>query len=148
MALQSRRAVVVWNGNLRDGNGTVDGGSGAFHNLPLTFAARTENADGKTSPEELLAAAHAICYAMSLSSTLTKGGWPPTQLVVNAMCSLDRKPEGGLKITSMELDVRGRVPNLAADGFESMAIEAEKNCPVSNALRNNVEIRVNAHLES
>ncbi len=147
MALQERHAVVVWNGTLRDGSGTVDASSGALHGLPVTFSARTENADGKTSPEELLAAAHAICYAMSCSSTLTKAGWPPTQLVVNATCSLDRKPEGGLKITRMELDVRGHVPDITADGFQSLVIEAEKNCPVSQALRNNVEIRVTAHLD-
>ena len=147
MALQARRATVVWNGTLRDGNGAVDAGSGAVHGLPVTFAARTENAEGKTSPEELLAAAHAICYAMSCSSTLTKAGKPPTQLVVNAVCSLDRKPEGGLKISRMDLDVGGRVPDITPEGFQSLAIEAEKNCPVSVALRNNVEIRLSAHLD-
>ncbi len=147
MALQERRAVVVWNGTLRDGTGTVEGGTGAFHGLPVTFAARTENAEGKTSPEELLAAAHALCYVMSCSSTLTKAGWPPTQLVVNAVCSLDRKPEGGLKISRMELEVRGRVPDITPDEFDSLAIEAEKNCPVSAALRNNVEIRLSPHLD-
>ncbi len=148
MALQERHAVVVWNATLREGNGTVNVGSEAFHDLPVTFSARTEDAGGKTSPEELLAAAHAICYAMSVSNTLTKAGWPPTNLVVNATCSLDRKPEGGLVISRMDLDVRGRVPDLTADGFQSLAIEAEKNCPVSVALRNNVEIRVTTHLNT
>jgi osmotically inducible protein OsmC len=147
MALQERRAVVEWNGDLRQGSGTATAGSGAFK-LPVTFSARTENPDGKTSPEELLAAAHAVCYAMAFSNKLTQGGHPPSQLVITATCSLDRKPAGGLIITSMQLDVRGRVPSMKRDGFAAMAIEAEKECPVSNALRNNVAIRVNAQLEA
>ncbi len=147
MALQERRAVVEWNGNLRQGSGVVTAGSGAFK-LPVTFSARTENSDGKTSPEELIAAAHALCYAMAFSNKLTQAGHPPSRLVVTATCSLDRKPAGGLAITNMQLDVRGRVPDMKSDGFEAMAIEAEKECPVSNALRNNVANRVNAQLEA
>ncbi len=148
MALQERRAVVVWNGNLREGNGILTAGTGAFKNLPVTFSARTENPDSQTSPEELLAAAHAVCFTMAFSNKLTGAGFPPAQLTVNAICSLDRKPAGGLAITSMEIDVRGRVPNLKSDSFQALAIEAERVCPVSNALRNNVAIRVQAHLET
>lgn len=147
MALQERRAVVEWNGNLREGSGVVTAGSGAFK-LPVTFSARIENPEGKTSPEELLAAAHAICYAMAFSNKLMQEGHPPSRLVVSATCSLDRKPAGGLAITSMQIDVRGRVPDMKRDGFEALAIEAEKECPVSNALRNNVAIRVHAQLEA
>ncbi|MBI4788621.1 MAG: OsmC family peroxiredoxin [Chloroflexi bacterium] len=145
MALQQRQAQVVWMGDLK-GNGTISVGSGALGELPVTFAARTEKADGKTSPEELIAAAHATCYAMAFSNTLAKAGAPPERLDIKATCSLDRKPEGGLKITSMELQVVGRVPGLDQPRFEELAREGEKGCPVSNALRNNVEIRLNARL--
>lgn len=145
MALQERRAVVEWNGNLQEGSGVVTAGSGAFQ-LPVTFSARTESPEGKTSPEELIAAAHAICYAMVLSGKLTQAGHPSSRLVVSATCSLDRKPAGGLVITSMQIDVQGNIPDMKRDGFEAMAIEAEKECPVSNALRNNVAIRVHAQL--
>ena len=146
MPLQQRQAQVVWNGDLK-GNGTITVGSGALGELPVTFSARTENADGKTSPEELIAAAHATCFAMVLSNMLAKAGTPPERLDVQATCSLDRKPEGGLKITSMQLDVTGRVPGLDQAKFEELAQEGEKGCPVSNALRNNVDIKLNAHLD-
>ena len=146
MPLQQRQAQVVWNGDVK-GNGTITVGSGALGELPVSFSARTENADGKTSPEELIAAAHATCFAMVLSNMLAKAGTPPERLDVQATCSLDRKPEGGLIITSMQLDVTGRVPGLDQTRFEELAREGEKGCPVSNALRNNVDIKLNAHLD-
>ena len=80
MPLAQRRAEVVWNGNLTQGSGVVTSGSGALQSLPVTFASRTENPDGKTSPEELIAAAHAICYAMVVANTLNRAGTPPEQL--------------------------------------------------------------------
>lgn len=138
-----RRAEVIWQGNLTQGNGRLNVGSGAFGELPITWAARTEKPDGKTSPEELIAAAHAGCYAMALSSTLNKDGTPPEQLVINAACTLDQG-----KITTMQLDVRGRVPGLDEAAFQEAARKAEQSCPVSNALRNNVQIQLNARLET
>ncbi len=147
MALQERHAVVEWSGNLREGKGKVGVGSGALRDLPVTFSARESIPTGMTSPEELMAAANAICFAMAFSSTLTKAGNPPERLVVTATCALDRKPEGGLKITSMTLDVRGRVPGIADDKFRALATEAGNGCPVSSALKNNVEMRVNSTLE-
>jgi len=146
MPVAQRRAQVVWEGNLVGGGGTLRVGSEAFGPLPITWAARTERPDGKTSPEELIAAAHAGCYAMALSHTLTQRGTPPSQLEVSAVCSLDRV-EGRLKITTMALEVRGRVPGLSQSEFEDAARQAEQGCPVSNALRNNVDIRVRATLE-
>jgi osmotically inducible protein OsmC len=147
MPLAQRSAQVVWNGNLTQGNGTITAGSsGAFKDLPVTFASRTESPEGKTSPEELLASAHAICYAMVIANTLNKAGTPPQQLTVNAVCSLDRV-EGGLKITAMDLDIRGNVPGIEQATFARTAREGEQACPVSNALRGNVAIRVNATLE-
>jgi osmotically inducible protein OsmC len=138
-----RRAEVIWQGNLTQGNGRLNVGSGAFGELPITWAARTEQPDGKTSPEELIAAAHAGCYAMALSATLNRAGTPPEQLVINAACTLDQG-----KITIMKLDVRGRVPGVDEAAFQEAAQKAEQSCPVSNALRNNVQIHVNARLES
>jgi osmotically inducible protein OsmC len=145
MAVAERRAEVVWEGNLTQGNGKVTVGSGALGEQPVTWAARTERSDGKTSPEELIAAAHAACYAMAFSNTLNTAGTPPQRLTVRAVCSLDRV-EGKMKITTMDLEVVGVVPGLDQAGFDQAAKQAEQGCPVSNALRNNVEIRVTAKL--
>lgn len=142
-----RRAEVVWNGNLAQGHGTITSGSGALKGMPITWAARIERPDGKTSPEELIAAAHAGCYAMALSHTLTQGRTPPTWLDVTAACTLDQAG-GGFKITIMNLEVRGNVAGLDASGFEQAAKKAEQSCPVSNALRNNVQITLKTRLES
>jgi osmotically inducible protein OsmC len=121
-------------------------GSGALRELPIAWASRTESSDGKTSPEELIAAAHAGCYAMAFSHTLSQGGTPPDRLSVNAVCTFEKVGDG-FKITTMDLDVQGKVPGLDQAGFEEAARKAEQGCPVSNALRNNVEIRLKAHLE-
>jgi osmotically inducible protein OsmC len=143
MPMMQRRADVTWKGNLQ-GEGTMRVGSGAFPEQTVTFSARTEKQEG-TTPEELIAAAHATCYAMAFSNTLNGAGSPPEQLDVSAVCSLDRV-EGALKITTMELSVVGRVPALDAAKFEELARTAETRCPVSNALRNNVDIRLRASL--
>ncbi len=136
-----RQAEVIWQGNLTQGSGRLKVGSGAFGEQSITWAARAERPDGKTSPEELIAAAHAGCYAMALSNTLNKEGTPPEQLIVNAICTLDQG-----KITTMRLDVQGKVPGLDAAAFQQIAQRAEQSCPVSNALRNNVQIQLNARL--
>lgn len=141
--LAERRAEVVWQGNLLQGNGILSVGSGVLQGQQVTWASRTERPNGKTSPEELIAAAHAACYAMALSHTLAQQGHQPERLTVSAVCTLDQPP----KITTMELRVRGRVPGIDAATFQAAAMEAEKGCPVSNALRNNVDIRVTAELE-
>ena len=148
MLKAERRADVVWEGDLIHGRGTiVNVGSGALGALPVTWASRTERSDGKTSPEELMAAAHAACYAMAFSHTLAQAGTPAERLSVSATCTFEQV-EGGFKISTMDLAVRGKVPGLDEAGFEKVAQQAEQGCPVSNALRNNVQIRVNAHLES
>jgi lipoyl-dependent peroxiredoxin len=95
----------------------------------------------------LMAAAHAACYAMAFSHTLAQAGTPAERLSVSATCTFEQV-ESGFKISTMDLDVRGKVPGLDEAGFEKVAQQAEQGCPVSNALRNNVQIRVNAHLES
>ena len=148
MAQAERTAETVWNGDLMKGNGQLTmGSSGALRNSGVTWASRTESPDGKTSPEELLAAAHASCYAMALSATLARNGAPPERLHVTATASLDRKPEGGFQVTTMDLNVRGRVPGIDQARFEELARQGEQGCPISNAIRNNVQIRLNAQLE-
>lgn len=142
MATVERNARVVWEGDLK-GSGNVTGGSGALNELPVTFASRVESPDGKTSPEEMIAAAHATCYAMAFSNVLSEKGSDPERLTVSASCYLD---DGQLKITAVDLDVQGQVSGMDQSGFERAANEAEQACPVSNALRGNVEIRVNATL--
>lgn len=112
----------------------------------MTWAARTEQPGGKTSPEELIAAAHAGCYAMALSLTLAEAGNHPERLQVTANCTLE-EVAGKPRITQVNLEVRGKVPGLEAPAFERAARQAEQLCPVSNALRNNVAIQLHAHLE-
>jgi osmotically inducible protein OsmC len=145
MATAERRAHVVWKGNLFQGSGTFDlVSSEAVQGLPVTWASRTERPDGRTSPEELIAAAHASCFAMAFSNTLAEQGNEPEELNISAVCTFDADQ---LKVTSSVLDVRGKVPGLDAEGFQNAAEQGEQGCPVSNALRGNVDIQVNASLD-
>ncbi len=141
-----RRADVVWEGDLASGSGTVSASSsGAFHDLPVTWAARTENPDGKTSPEELVAAAHAACYSMAFSAGLGRAGHAPTKLDVSAEVTFDRV-DGGWRVKSSHLVVRGHVPGMDADAFRQAAEAAKDGCPISQALKGNVELSVDATL--
>jgi osmotically inducible protein OsmC len=106
-----------------------------------------ERPNGKTSPEELIAAAHAACYSMAFSNTLAQAGFPPKQLQVTAVCTLDDKPGGGVQITTMDLEVVGDVPGLTQQQFEELARKGEQGCPVSNALRNSLTINLQARLK-
>ena len=140
-----RTANVLWEKDLLKGAGNVTTGSGAFRQFPVTWASRTEDSGGKTSPEELLAAAHASCYAMALSATLGRKGSPPERLEVTAVCSFERVGDGW-KVTTSELTVKGKVPGMNAQTFAEWADAAEKACPISNAIRNNVAIKLTASL--
>jgi osmotically inducible protein OsmC len=145
MALISR-AAVVWEGDLMKGKGTVTAsGSGAFKSLPVSWASRTEAANGKTSPEELLASAHATCFAMAFSFGLANNKTPPSKLEVNCTVTFD-KIEAGWKVTRSALDVTGWVPGLDAAGFTAAANAAKDGCPISCALKGNVELSVTAKL--
>jgi osmotically inducible protein OsmC len=147
MARAERRAEVVWEGNLTAGSGRItSSGSGGVDNLGVTWRARTERQDGETSPEELIAAAHAACYAMAFSGVLNEAGTPPERLTVNATAAFEVS-EDGARVASVDLDVRGRVPGMDDAQFKRLADDADRGCPVSNALRGNVEIRVTAELE-
>ncbi len=147
MAVAERRATAVWNGNLTDGGGRVQLGSGALEEFPVTWASRTERSDGKTSPEELIAAAEAACFSMALSNDLAKQGNTPESVSVVANCTLDRI-DGKLKVTTMNLEVTGRVPGIDQQAFQGAAENTARNCPVSGALAGNVDIRVQATLET
>ena len=144
MATAERRAEVVWEGDLPRGGGRFTVGSGAMGEMPVTWASRTERSDGKTSPEELIAAAHGSCFAMALSGALAEGGTPPERLEITAVCTFD---VDNIKVSSVDLDIRGYVPDLDAEGFQNAVEQAEQGCPVSNALRGNVEMRVSASLK-
>ena len=142
------RASVVWEGDLAGGSGRVSVDSGTFSELPVTWAARTSRPDPNTSPEELIAAAHAACYAMALSHTLASAGSVPERLSVSAVCHFTPLDAGGFSVSAIDLDVHGRVPGLDQAGFELAAREGEEGCPVSNAVRGNVEIRLTATLDA
>jgi osmotically inducible protein OsmC len=146
MPIALREAQVVWEGPLARGTGTLTSGSGALEQLAVTWASRTERADGKTSPEELIAAAHASCFAMALALVLGENHTPPQRLAVSAACTLD-EVDGGPRITTSELTVRAQVPGLDRAGLEDNVGRAADLCPVSNALRGNVEISLQSELE-
>jgi osmotically inducible protein OsmC len=146
MVMIERTARVIWQGDLQTGGGQLAVDSEAFSQQAMTFAARSKGEPQHTSPEELIAAAHATCYAMAFSNTLKQdGGAAPERLEVTAVCALDRV-DGALKITTMDLNVRGQVAGIDASKFEQLARTADERCPVSNALRGNVEIRLQAQL--
>ena len=143
----TRTATVTWNGNLATGSGTVSAGSSAlFTDLPVSWAARTEAPSGQTSPEELLAAAHASCFSMQLSVGLDRAGTPPDHLHVSASVTFDKVGDAWT-VTSSQLDVVGVVPGIDAEAFEAAAQAAKDGCPVSRALAGNVELSVSAALE-
>lgn len=142
----ARRADVTWEGDLLTGGGVVTAGtSRAFNALPVTWASRTEGPQGKTSPEELIAAAHASCYAMALSFGLAGAGKPPKKLEVSATVTFD-KVEAGWRVISSALTVRGVVPGMDTTGFRKAAESAKDGCPVSQALKGNVKLSVEATL--
>ncbi|WP_046730163.1 OsmC family protein [Streptomyces humi] len=126
----TRTAHTVWEGSLTEGSGVITFDSSNIGEQPVTWAARSQEANGKTSPEELIAAAHSSCFSMALSHALTGAGTPPTKLVTNA----DVTFQPGTGITGIHLTVEGTVPGLDADGFTAAAEDAKKNCPVSQAL--------------
>src|SRR6266536_4704515 len=141
-----RRAEVTWNGSLMEGSGTIRSTtSGAIGEQAVTWASRAEDPAGRTSPEELIAAAHAACFSMALSNGLAQNGTPPERLEVRAVCTFDKVGDG-FAITTMELSVEGRVPGIDAAAFEEAAEQAKEGCPVSRALDGNVEITMQPRL--
>jgi len=144
----TRRADVTWEGDLMSGGGVVTASaSRAFSALPVSWASRTDTPRGQTSPEELVAAAHASCFAMALSFGLANAGKPPKKLEVSATVTFD-KVEAGWRVISSALTVRGVVPGMDTAGFRKAADAAKDGCPISQALRGNVKLSVEATLVS
>ena len=140
-----RKAEVTWQGDLMSGNGRIDSvTSGAFGGLDVSWPARSEEPEGKTSPEELIAAAHATCFSMALSHGLAQAGHPPEELKTSATVTF----QPGEGITKIVLDVAGRVPGIDEGAFQQAADGAKQNCPVSKALTGVPEISLTARLES
>jgi lipoyl-dependent peroxiredoxin len=146
MPIAERTAEVVWDGSLVRGTGTVESGSGALTGLPVTWDARTEAPEGKTSPEELIAAAHATCFTMALALVLGQAKTPPGHITTSASCVLD-EVDGAPRITSVSLRVHAQVEALDEAGFNEAVGRAAAICPVSNALRGNAEVSVTAVLD-
>jgi osmotically inducible protein OsmC len=143
--MATRRATATWEGSLADGHGRAELESGVASGLDVNWRARTEGG-AETSPEELLAAAHAACFSMALSHELSQAGNEPTRLSVAAAVSFE-PVEGGFGVTKSRLKVRGVVPGVDADAFERHAQAAGEGCPISGALKGNVDISVEAELE-
>jgi lipoyl-dependent peroxiredoxin len=140
-----RRAEAVWEGSLMEGSGTITKtGSGALPELPVTWASRAESPEGRTSPEELIAAAHAACFAMALSHALAEAGNAPERLETSATITF----VPGTGITKAALTVTGRVPGIDEQAFQEAADGAKDGCPVSGALKGNVELSLDARLEA
>lgn len=141
----NRKAGVVWSGDLQDGMGLVSTESRALFEQPYSYQTRFEDQPG-TNPEELIAAAHAACYSMALAGTLKKHGFSPRKTDTTATCIMASK-NGGFEIVGMRLHVRAEVPDIDDVTFQKLAREADGNCPVSNILRDGLDIRIDATLD-
>jgi lipoyl-dependent peroxiredoxin len=139
-----RKAEVTWHGDLMSGSGRIDSvSSGAIGGLDVDWVARSEDAQSKTSPEELIAAAHAACFSMALSNGLGQAGHPADELKTSATVTF----QPGEGITKIALQVAGKVPGMSDDDFRQAAETAKENCPVSKALASVPEISLDARLE-
>jgi osmotically inducible protein OsmC len=140
-----RTASAEWQGDLMSGSGKVSTESGAVRDATIKWSSRAEQADENTSPEELIAAAHASCVLMALANSLAKAGTPAQQLQSEATATFDQVGDG-FRMTTMRIGIRGQVDGLDDDGFRQAAEDAKENCPVSQALKGNVEVSLDASL--
>jgi lipoyl-dependent peroxiredoxin len=140
-----RSATAVWEGDLFGGSGQVSTETGVVDNATVKWSSRADQADENTSPEELIAAAHATCISMALANGLAQAGTPPTRLETEATATFDQTPDG-FRMTTMRISVRGQVDGLDEDAFRRAAEDAKENCPVSQALKGNVDVSVDAAL--
>ncbi|WP_227984718.1 OsmC family peroxiredoxin [Nocardia spumae] len=147
--MPTRSARTAWTGGLQDGSGQVELASSGVGKFDVSFPKRTaDTAEGTTSPEELIAAAHSSCYAMALSGQIAAAGGTVQSLDVNADVTLGPDPAGGFRISRIVLTVRGRVADIDAAGFEQAAQNAKAGCPISKALAGVETIELDAALES
>jgi lipoyl-dependent peroxiredoxin len=143
----TRRADATWSGDLLSGRGTVSAATtGVFRDLPTTWASRIGEPEGVTSPEELLATAHASCFSMAVSNELAKAGTPPTSVAVTVAVTGD-KLESGWTVLSSAITLKAVVPGATDESFQDAANKAKDGCPISKALKGNVELSVEATLE-
>ena len=140
-----RSATAQWQGDLMSGSGKVSTETDAVRDATVKWSSRAEQADKDTSPEELIAAAHATCISMALANMLAQAGNPPQQLETKATATFDKVGDG-FRMTTMEISIRGQVEGMDADSFREAAEGAKENCPVSQALKGNVEVSVDASL--
>jgi osmotically inducible protein OsmC len=140
-----RTAKATWEGDLFDGSGQVSTESGSVSNATVKWSSRADEADENTSPEELIAAAHATCVSMALANVLAQAGTPPARLESEATSTFEKTGDG-FRMTTMRLSIRGEVEGLDEEGFRRAAEEAKDNCPVSQALKGNVDVTVDAGL--
>jgi osmotically inducible protein OsmC len=145
MAEFNRKAGVLWTGDLETGRGLVSTESQALFELPFSYPTRFGDDIG-LNPEELLAAAHAACFSMSVASTLAKAGYSPVQTDTTATCTLASEDEGGYQVTNMRLHVRCEVPGLDEDNLNRLVREADQSCPFSNLLRDALDIEITTAL--
>ena len=145
---QVRRARAHWSGDLQTGGGAVSTAtSGVFSEQPTTWRARTEEPEGGTSPEELLAAAHAACFSMAVSNELSKAGFPPSRVDVSVEVTGDRR-EAGWTVIASHITLRAAVPGVDTETFREKTEAAKVGCPISRAIKGNVEISLDATLEA
>ena len=143
-----REAKITWEGNVARGSGTMRAASsGAFDALPYSLATRIGNPEGKTSPEELVAAAHAACFAMSLAGELAGAGSAPAHLDVRAIVTLDEVEDGSHRIVASELLARARVNELEQEKLDELAVSASQGCPLTKLIEASAKVTVNATLE-
>jgi lipoyl-dependent peroxiredoxin len=140
----NRKAGVLWTGDLKNGNGLISTESKTLFELPYSYSTRFGDEVG-LNPEELIAAAHAACFSMSVASTLEKNGFNPVRTDTTATCTMASK-NGGHEITNMLLHVRGEAPGMDEDTFKRLVMEADQGCPISNLLRNGLNIEITTAL--
>jgi len=140
-----RKAGVLWTGDLRNGSGIVSTESRSLFEQPFNYQTRYEDKPG-TNPEELIAAAHAACFSMSIADILAKNGYEPVRTDTTATCTVASKEDSGHEITTMQIHIRAEVPGMDANTFQKLIMEADEVCPVSNLLRNGLEIQIDATL--
>ena len=139
------KASAVWTGSLKEGKGTISTATGVLKDANYSFATRFEGADSGTTPEELIAAAHASCFSMALGAQLGGAGFTPTKIETHAAVSLG-KVEGGFAITRIVLNTTASVPDATPEAFQKAAEEAKAGCPISKLFANNTEILLDAKL--
>ena len=141
------QATATWEGDLMTGRGTTSAASGVLKDANLNWKARTEGAEAHTTPEELLAASHASCFSMALSHALAQAGTPATRLETTCVVTFGPKSGGGFEVKSSKLTVKGAAPGLNAAKFSELAETAKNGCPISNVMKNNVDMSVEAALQ-